>query len=220
MAGCKNSAQLFADNSEGGWFSKPMDVFAKPNWARATSNDQNVVLNPRGPVDGNELVSADGRCGEPAVAAAPAAPAPEPAAAPTPPADRPVGTMAGDYARAPMPEAAQANPNGAALGQPPGEPVVMGGIALGMTECDVVRRAGLPGNINIGAGDKGERKVVLTYLSGTWPGIYTFDAGRLKIVNRAPVPETPVKPGKKQKQKAKTAKPKTATGQIEREYVQ
>ena len=65
----------------------------------------------------------------------------------------------------------------------------MGGIALGMTECEVVRRAGLPDNVNIGAGEKGERKVVLTYLSGTWPGIYTFDAGRLKVIDRAPVPE-------------------------------
>ena len=220
VAGCKNSTQLFQDSNEGGWFSKPADIFAKPSWARATSDDQNVVLNPRAPVDSNELVTADGRCGEPAAAAAPAAP--EPAAAPTPPADRPVGTVVGDYARAPMPEAplAAANPNAAALGQPPGGSAVMGGVALGMTECDVVRRAGLPGNINIGAGDKGERKVVLTYLSGTWPGIYTFDSGRLKVVDRAPVPETPVKPVKKQKQKAKTAKPKTATREPERAYVQ
>ena len=30
----------------------------------------------------------------------------------------------------------------------------MGGVALGMSECDVVRRAGLPGNVNIGAGDQ------------------------------------------------------------------
>jgi hypothetical protein len=95
----------------------------------------------------------------------------------------------------------------------------MGGIALGMTECDVVRRAGLPGNINVGAGDKGERKVVLTYLSGTWPGIYTFDGGRLKVVNRAPVPETPVKPALKKK-KAKAAKPKTATRDNDRAFVQ
>lgn len=218
MGGCKNSTQLFEDNNEGGWFSKPVDMFAKPSWARATGEgQQNVILNPRGPVDANELVGADGRCGEPVIAAAPAAPAPESAAAPAPPAERPVGTVAGDYARAPMPEAA-VNPN-APLGQP-AAPVVMGGIALGMTECDVVRRAGLPGNINIGAGDKGERKVVLTYLAGTWPGIYTFDAGRLKVVDRAPVPETPVKPAKKQKQKAKTAKPKTATREIDRAYVQ
>ena len=47
--------------------------------------------------------------------------------------------------------------------------MVAGGIALGMTECDVVRRAGLPGNINIGAGNKGERKVVLTISAAPGP---------------------------------------------------
>jgi len=217
VSGCKNSTQLFEDNNEGGWFSKPVDIFAKPSWARATGEDQqNVVLNPRGAVDPNELVGADGSCGAAAVAAAPA-----PAAEPSPPAERPVGSVAGDYARAPMPQATPdaVNPN-APPGQPPGGSLIMGGIALGMTECDVVRRAGLPGNVNIGAGEKGERKVVLTYLSGTWPGIYTFDAGRLKVVDRAPVPETPVKPAKKQKQKAKAAKPKTAAREIDRAYVQ
>jgi hypothetical protein len=71
VGGCKNSTQLFEDNNEGGWFSKPMDAFAKPSWARATSEDQqNVILNPRGPVDANELVGTDGRCSEPVVAAA------------------------------------------------------------------------------------------------------------------------------------------------------
>ncbi len=219
VAGCTNSVRLLPDNNEGGWFSKPVDVFAKPSWARPTGEDNNnVQLNPRGPVAPEELVSADGRCGAPAVAEAP----PAPAAAPTPPADRQVGGMAGDLANAPMPAAAPAaaNPNAVPQDQQ-GGPTVAGGIALGMTECDVVRRAGVPGNVNIGAGDKGERKVVLTYLAGTWPGIYTFDAGRLKVVDRAPVPETPVKPAKKQKQKAKkTAKPKTATREIERAYVQ
>ncbi len=222
IAGCTNSVQLLPDNNEGGWFSKPVDMFAKPSWARATGDDSNVQLNPRGPVAPEELVSADGRCGAPALMEAPAAPAAAPAPA-GPPADRPVGTMAGDLASAPMPAAAPgaANPNAVPQGQPDGGSTAMGGIALGMTECAVVRRAGLPGNINIGAGDKGERKVVLTYLSGTWPGIYTFDAGRLKVVDRAPVPETPVKPAKKQKQRAKkTAKPKTATRETEREYVQ
>ena len=60
---------------------------------------------------------------------------------------------------------------------------------------------------------------MLTYLSGTWPGIYTFADGRLKIVDRAPVPEKPVKPVKKIKAK-KAVKPKTATREIERPYVQ
>ena len=89
-----------------------------------------------------------------------------------------------------------------------------------MTECQVVRRAGLPGNINISAGNKGERKVVLTYLSGNWPGIYTFDDGRLKIVDRAPEPPVPAKPAKKNPKAKKSAKPKTAARQVEREYVQ
>ena len=61
----------------------------------------------------------------------------------------------------------------------------IGGIALGMTECEAVRRAGQPGNVNIGAGVKGARKVVLTYLSGPWPGIYTFTSGRLQVIDSA-----------------------------------
>ena len=219
VAGCKNSAQIFQDNNEGGFFSKPMNLFAKPSWASATADDQNVRLSPRGPVAPENLVGADGRCG--AAVAEPAAPA-APAAPPAQPADRPVGSMAGDLASAPMPAAtpASANPNPALPEQPSGGSLSLGGIALGMTECDVVRRAGTPGNVNISAGDRGERKVVLTYLSGTWPGIYTFDAGRLKIVDRAPVPETPVKPAVKKKKAKKAVKPKTATREIERPYVQ
>jgi len=205
VGGCKNSTQLFQDNNEGGWFSKPVDMFAKPSWARASSDDQNVILNPRTPVDANELVGADGRC----YAAGQPAPAPEPAAPATPvqPADRPVGSVAGDLAGAPMPAmpvSARANDTPAV---DPNTPQVVGGIALGMTECDAVRRAGLPGNIAISAGAKGERTVVLTYLTGTWPGIYHFSDGRLKQIDRAPAPPEPVK-----KQKAKkTVKPKTAT---------
>ncbi|HVO92970.1 MAG TPA: hypothetical protein VMT22_09035 [Terriglobales bacterium] len=91
-----------------------------------------------------------------------------------------------------------------------------GGIALGMTECQAVRRAGPPSNVAISSGDKGARKVVITYLSGPWPGIYTFDSGRLQEVDAAPEQPKPVKPTKKKpKQKAT---PKTAT--TERMYVQ
>jgi hypothetical protein len=222
VAACKNATAVFQDQNEGGWFAKPMDVFAKPSWATAAVDDNNVQLSPRGPVAAEELVGADGRCGAPVAEAAPAAPAAAPAPPPERLADRPVGSMAGDLASAPMPAAtpASANPNAALPDQPPGAPPVIGGIALGMSECNVVRRAGLAGNVNISAGDRGERKVVLTYLSGTWPGIYTFSDGRLKIVDRAPVPETPVKPPAK-KQKAKTpVKPKTVTREIARPYVQ
>jgi hypothetical protein len=85
----------------------------------------------------------------------------------TPPAE---GSVAGDLASAPD----------------SGMPQVSGGIALGMSECDAVRRAGTPANVNIGAGDNNDRNVVLTYLSGPWPGIYTFSSGRLKEIAAAP----------------------------------
>jgi hypothetical protein len=217
-AGCTNPIHAFEEGSEAGWFSKPIDVFAKPSWATASViDDKNAQLNPRGPVSPDELVGADGRCSAPAAPAPP----PAPAAALAPPADRPVGSMAGDLARAPMPPATPVSVSPEpGLPQQPGGPQIMGGIALGMSECDVVRRAGLPGNISISAGDRGERKVVLTYLAGTWPGIYTFDAGRLKVVDRAPVLETPVKPPAKTKKAKKPLKPKTATRDIERAYVQ
>ncbi len=222
VAGCTNSLQSFSDASEGGWFSKPVDLFAKPSWASSTVNDRNVQLSPRGLVGPEELVGADGRCGAPA---SEAAPAPAATAVPPPerPADRPVSSTAGDLASAPMPAAtpASANPNAGLPEQPPGAPQVVGGVALGMSECDVVRRAGLPGNVSISAGDGGERKVVLTYLTGTWPGIYTFDSGRLKIVDRAPEPPPSANPPAKKQKAKKPTKPKTAASrEVERPYVQ
>ena len=211
VAGCKNSAQVFADNNEGGWFSKKVDIFAKPDWALA-SNDKAADLGPRGPVDANDLVGADGRCW----VAAPAVPEPAPVVAPAPPADRAVGSMAGDLAGAPMPAATpvSAYPNDSTLGGVDANaPQVMGGIALGMTECQAVQRAGLPGNVAISSGEKGARKVVLTYLAGVWPGIYHFSDGRLKEIVRAPAPPAQTKPVKKQKAKKPVVKPKTATNQ-------
>ncbi len=200
LAGCKNSMSLFQDSGEGGLFAKPLDVFRKPDWAVATSGDMSAPLSPNKPVAPADLVEADGRC------AAVAAPAPAAAAALPPPADRPVGSMAGDLARAPMPAATLASVN------PQQGVQVVGGVALGMSECDVVRRAGLASNVNIGAGERGGRKVVLTYLSGPWPGIYTFDSGRLKVIDAAPTPPAPPQePPKTKKAKKKPAKPKTAT---------
>jgi len=210
-AGCGNKAQLFQDQNEGGWFSKPMDVFAKPDWARPTGDNKAADLGPKGPVGPDDLIGADGRCGIVAPETAQAS-APPPAVEAQPPADRPVGSVAGDLAGAPMPAmTASANP---AAGMPPaaepGAPQVVGGIALGMTECQAVQRAGLPGNVTIGAGDKGERKVVLTYLSGSWPGIYRFADGRLKEIERAPAPPaSPKAPPKKKIAKKPAQKPQT-----------
>jgi hypothetical protein len=221
LAGCSGSEQLLDSVKEGSFLAKPVDVFAKPDWMKTGNSGRSVSLGPSGPVALEELVGADGRCAPPVVEAAPAAPAPaqaaESAAAaePPPPADRPVGSLAGDLAGAPMPAGPPPTPVAAAApdtmpGLQPGGPQVIGGIALGMTECDAVRRAGVPGNVSIGAYDKGERKVVLTYLTGSWPGIYTFASGRLKVVERGPEPPAPPKASPKKKRTNKPAKPKTA----------
>ena len=222
IAGCKNSLQVFEDQNEGGWFAKPVDLFGKPEWARPTS--ASVSLAPKGPVSAEQLVSADSRCAPPPAATAQAS---EPATAPVQPpapADRAVGSVAGDLAGAPMPAAATAaatpNPGLDRLEPAAAPPQVTGGIALGMTECQAVERAGLANNVVIGAGDKGERKVVLTYLSGPWPGIYTFSDGRLKVIDRAPEQPKPAKSSPKKTPKKKAGAPKTASQEFERNYVQ
>ncbi|MPZ40763.1 MAG: hypothetical protein GEU95_22470 [Rhizobiales bacterium] len=61
-----------------------------------------------------------------------------------------------------------------------------GGIALQMTECDVVRRAGAPEQLQIGTEPDGDRSVMMTYTRGPRPGIYRFAAGRLASIERAP----------------------------------
>lgn len=163
---------------------------------------------------------------EPAVAQAePAVAQAEPVAAQAEPvtpeaarAKAAVGSIAGDLASAPMPQGpppappapkpkkvAATAPADALGGLQPegpggaGAAAVVGGISLGMTECQAVRRAGQPTQVNIGAADGGERKVVLSYLSGPWPGIYTFQSGRLKVIDAAPAPPKPAKPERKKK---------------------
>jgi len=90
----------------------------------------------------------------------------------------------------------QAAADSSAAGAP-----VAGGIALQMTECDVVRRAGPVEKIDVGSDERGERAVTLTYLRGPWPGVYRFAGGRLVSIERAPGP--PPAPAKPQKGTAK-----------------
>ena len=197
VAGCKNSAQVFEDQNDGGWFSKPVNILAKPDWARPTTG--NVSLGPQGPVGPDDMVNAEGQCAAPAAAHAQSA---EPASA---------------EAGAPGATPAAAAPNsGLQRLEPTSGPLVTGGIALGMTECQAVQRAGTPSNVAIGAGEKGERKVVLTFLSGPWPGIYTFSGGRLNVVERAPEQPKQAKPAAKKTPKKKPAN----TAQFERSSVQ
>jgi hypothetical protein len=90
------------------------------------------------------------------------------------------------------------NPDGSC--NAPADPeFASGGIALDMSECDVVQRAGAPDNIEAGPGPRGDRSLVLTYAKGERPGIYRFVAGRLVSIERGaePEPEKPVKPAKK-----------------------
>jgi hypothetical protein len=83
-----------------------------------------------------------------------------------------------------------------------------GGIALQMTECEVVGRAGTPENVELGTTDRGERAVTLTYNNGPRPGIYRFAAGRLYAIERVAEPPEPAKPAKPKKPTAK--KPNSA----------
>jgi hypothetical protein len=80
-----------------------------------------------------------------------------------------------------------------------------GGIALQMTECDVVRRAGAPEQLQIGADERGDRTAVITYIRGPKPGIYRFAAGRLTSIERAPEPP-PTRAAPKSKSSRKAAR--------------
>jgi len=238
--GCSRYSQIAEDIKEGNFLNKP--VIHAPNWAKFNRNTKTAELGPRGPVAPEDLVDASGRCAAaaPVQAAAPEQAAAQPAPEPAPPAPAPprgsarVGSIAGDLASAPKPQGpppapkpaklpkpkrvASANPTDGLGGlQPEGAPgaPVLGGIALGMTECQAVRRAGHPSQVSIGTANKGERKVVLTYLAGPWPGIYTFQSGRLKVIDAVPGELKADEPKKK-----KRPRRPAHTAATERVYVQ
>jgi hypothetical protein len=191
ISACSNRAQLFESNNDGGWFSKPVDFFAKPAGARTSSAVAD--FGPTGTVAPEDLVNADASCAPKAVEASQATATPA-----VPAASTAAGNIGGAAAASTAPNAASAAVS--AEGTP-----ALGGIALGMSECDAVRRAGAPSNVAISAGEQGERKVVLTYLAGSWPGIYTFSTGRLQIVDAVPESEKPKKPPAKKKKALKHA---------------
>src|SRR5580692_7175390 len=80
----------------------------------------------------------------------------------------------------------------AAAGGPAGGPGVQGagaaalgeGVGLGMTECEVVSRAGPPNGVQLGRNPNGDRTAVLNYQSGPRPGVYHFERGRLMQMDR------------------------------------
>ena len=77
----------------------------------------------------------------------------------------------------------------------------VGTVALGHTECDVVRGLGAPGNVNISQNQRGERVAVVNFSQGQRAGIYTFTAGRLTSVERAAEPAVDPKAAKPKKKK-------------------
>jgi hypothetical protein len=84
-----------------------------------------------------------------------------------------------------------------AAGAPP-VPSTTGTVALGHTECDVVRGIGAPASVNISNNGRGDRVAVVNYVQGQRAGIYTFTAGRLTSIEGSP--QAPAAP--------KVAKPK------------
>ena len=85
-------------------------------------------------------------------------------------------------------------------------PASVGGtVALGHTECDVVRGIGAPSNVNLSNDAAGRRVAVVTWSTGPRAGIYTFTAGRLTSIEGNPEPQPvpkPVKPKAKKKSAA------------------
>lgn len=136
----------------------------------------------------DDLIGADGRCG--------GGPAVIPAAVPEPQPPETDGTVGQGSRSAAMPPQQPAND----LVLPTTQ-----GIALGLSECEVVRRAGQPERFDVGTDERGERAVTLSYMRGERAGIYRFREGRLFTIERVIVaePEKPKKP-------VKPAKPKTA----------
>jgi hypothetical protein len=86
-----------------------------------------------------------------------------------------------------------------------GAPPVAGGtVALGHTECDVVRGIGAPDSVNLSNGPGG-RVAVVTWSRGPRAGIYTFTGGRLSSIERGPEPVAPPKVAKKPPKKKPAA---------------
>jgi hypothetical protein len=116
--------------------------------------------------------------------------------------------------------AVQSAPAGAAAANQPGSApaatdtsaLLGGGVGLGMSECDVVFRAGAPNAVQIGKNPNGDRTAVLTFNSGPRPGIYHFEAGTLTEVEQVQTTPAPAQTAKK-----KPASPKASSKQATKE---
>ena len=87
-----------------------------------------------------------------------------------------------------------------AAGSPP--PSTTGTVALGHTECDVVRGIGAPDSVNLSSNPRGDRIAVVNYSRGQRAGIYTFTSGRLTSIERGAEPVAQPKAAKPKKKPA------------------
>ena len=133
------------------------------------------------PITASDLIAANGSCPPPPV------PTVAPASAATPgPATAPVVA--------------------------PDNPSLLGeGVALGMSECEVVWRAGAPNNVQLGQNPGAVRTAVLTYDSGPRPGVYRFESGRLMEMDGVALPPAPPQVAKKKPVKPKKPPSNNAT---------
>jgi hypothetical protein len=81
----------------------------------------------------------------------------------------------------------------------------LGGIALGMSECEVASRLGQPTAVNIGQNPNGSRSSALTFKGGPRPGLYRFEGGRLSEMDRVEQPQSPAQESKKPAKKKPAA---------------
>ena len=102
---------------------------------------------------------------------------------------------------APGPGDANALTGGTAGAPPP----TGGTVALGHTECDVIRGIGAPDNVGLSNNPRGERVALVTYSRGPRAGIYTFTGGRLSSIERGPEPVAQPKAAKPKPAKKKPA---------------
>lgn len=166
---CALSSCANVDENKDSWFAKPFQAVSR-NGGYSFSELQETKDRTK-PITAADLVDANGAC--PAPAAHPSA------------------------AAQPAPGAAQANQAAGAPSTSDANSLVGGGVALGMSECDIVFRAGQPNSVQLGQNPNGDRTAVLTFNAGPRPGIYHFERGALTEIDGVPAPPAPAQVAKK-----------------------
>ena len=117
------------------------------------------------------------------------------------------GACPGAPAATPAPAPASDNTAAGAAASSDMASLLGGGVAIGMSECDVVARLGQATAVNLGRNPNGDRNAVLTFKTGPRPGVYRFEGGRLTEMDRVEAPPPPPQAVKKKDAKKKAPKP-------------